>query len=105
MGQQFVVQLPNRPGELARLAKALCARGVNIVQISQITAGGTAGNPAADFIVKGKDGLTYEYGNTADSRIMYGATAGVWLLNKVSDRFGNNYIVTYTTGAAGSSAS
>jgi hypothetical protein len=39
MGQQFVVQLPNRPGELARLAKALCARGVNIVQISQSTAG------------------------------------------------------------------
>ena len=39
MGHQFVVQLPNRPGELARLAKALCARGVNIVQISQSTAG------------------------------------------------------------------
>ena len=39
MGQQFVVQLPNRPGELARLAKALCARGVNIVQILQSTAG------------------------------------------------------------------
>ena len=39
MGHQFVVQLPNRPGELARLAKALCARGVNIVQIQQSTAG------------------------------------------------------------------
>jgi hypothetical protein len=39
MGQQFVVQLPNRPGELAHLAKALCARGVNIVQIVQHTAG------------------------------------------------------------------
>jgi hypothetical protein len=39
MGQQFVVQLPNKPGELARLAKALCARGVNIVQIQQTTAG------------------------------------------------------------------
>lgn len=39
MGQQFVVQLPNRPGELSRLAKALCARGVNIVQILQSTAG------------------------------------------------------------------
>ena len=39
MGQQFVVQLPNRPGELAHLAKALCARGVNIVQILQSTAG------------------------------------------------------------------
>jgi hypothetical protein len=39
MGQQFVVQLPNRPGELAHLAKALCARGVNIVQIHQTTVG------------------------------------------------------------------
>lgn len=39
MGQQFEVQLPNRPGELAHLAKALCARGVNIVQIHQTTAG------------------------------------------------------------------
>src|SRR5450759_4344014 len=39
MGQQFVVQLRNQPGELAHLAKALCARGVNIVQIVQHTAG------------------------------------------------------------------
>jgi hypothetical protein len=39
MSQQFEVQLPNRPGELAHLAKALCARGVNIVQIHQTTAG------------------------------------------------------------------
>jgi hypothetical protein len=39
MGQQFEVQLPNRPGELAHLAKALCARGVNIVQVNQTTAG------------------------------------------------------------------
>lgn len=39
MGQQFEVQLPNRPGELAHLAKALCVRGVNIVQIQQSTAG------------------------------------------------------------------
>jgi hypothetical protein len=39
MSQQFVVQLPNRPGELAHLAKALCARGVNIVQVHQTTVG------------------------------------------------------------------
>ena len=39
MSQQFVVQLPNRPGELAHLARALCARGVNIVQVHQTTAG------------------------------------------------------------------
>jgi hypothetical protein len=39
MSNQFVVQLPNRPGELSHLAKALCARGVNIIQIQQSTAG------------------------------------------------------------------
>jgi hypothetical protein len=39
MSQQFVVQLPNRPGELAHLAKALCARGVNLVQVHQTTVG------------------------------------------------------------------
>ncbi len=39
MSQQFVVQLPNKPGELAHLARALCARGVNIVQVHQATAG------------------------------------------------------------------
>jgi hypothetical protein len=39
MSQQFIVQLPNKPGELAHLARALCARGVNIVQIHQTTVG------------------------------------------------------------------
>jgi hypothetical protein len=39
MSQEFIVQLPNRPGELSHLARALCARGVNIVQIRELTAG------------------------------------------------------------------
>jgi hypothetical protein len=43
MGQPFVVQLPNRPGELAHLAKALCARGINIVQIQGSSAAGELG--------------------------------------------------------------
>ena len=34
MGRQFVVQLDNRPGELAHLARALATRGINITQIS-----------------------------------------------------------------------
>jgi hypothetical protein len=42
MGQPFVVQLPNRPGELAHLAKALCARDINIMQIQGSTAGDLA---------------------------------------------------------------
>ena len=34
MGRQFVVQLDNRPGELAHLARALGTRGINITHIS-----------------------------------------------------------------------
>ncbi len=34
MERQFVVQLPNRPGELGHLARALAARGIDIVHIS-----------------------------------------------------------------------
>jgi len=34
MQRQFVVQLDNRPGELAHLARALAARGINITHIS-----------------------------------------------------------------------
>jgi hypothetical protein len=39
MARQFVVQLPNRPGELAHLARALAARGVNIEHVSCVGAG------------------------------------------------------------------
>jgi hypothetical protein len=38
MAEHFVIQLPNHPGELAHLARALAARGINIVHIA---AGGT----------------------------------------------------------------
>ena len=40
---QFVVQLPNRPGELAHLARALAARGIDIVHISCAGTGDVAG--------------------------------------------------------------
>ena len=42
MERQFVVQLDNRPGELAHLARALAARGINIVHISCAAAGKVA---------------------------------------------------------------
>ena len=76
-----------------------------IANFSNVTANGAAGNGPASFTVLGKDGLTYEYGNTTDSRITPSSTVATpyqWLLNKVRDRNGNNYIVTYGTGAAGS---
>jgi len=39
MSQQFIVQLRNHPGELTHLARALCARGVNISHIRETTVG------------------------------------------------------------------
>ncbi len=39
MGRQFVIQLDNRPGELAHLARALAARGIDIRQMSYVGAG------------------------------------------------------------------
>lgn len=42
MHTQFVVQLDNRPGELAHLARAMAARGVNIERISCAGTGSVA---------------------------------------------------------------
>lgn len=53
------------------------------------------------FKVQAKSGLTYEYGNSTDSRIGLAGTTTVWLLNKVSDRNGNSYTVTYGPNQAG----
>lgn len=66
-----------------------------LADYSRVTAYGTAGNGPQYFIVEAKSGLKYEYGNTTSSRVLLGSTALRWMLNKVYDRSGNNYIVTY----------
>lgn len=70
-----------------------------IANFSRVTAYGTAGNGPSYFIAEGKDGLKYEYGNTADSKAYTngGSTPYAWMLNKVRDRQGNNLVVTYST--------
>lgn len=75
-----------------------------MADFSTITAYGAAGNGPGYFIVKGKNGLTYEYGNSATSRVTQYlvATPYKWLLNKVSDGSGNSYEVTYGPGSASS---
>lgn len=42
MAKHFVVELDNRPGQLAHLARALAARGINITHIAAGGAGRTA---------------------------------------------------------------
>ncbi len=70
-----------------------------VATFSRITAYGTAGNGPSYFYVEGKDGLIYEYGNTADSKAYAngGSTPYAWMLNKVRDRQGNNLKVVYST--------
>ncbi|MHB8405745.1 MAG: PKD domain-containing protein, partial [Gammaproteobacteria bacterium] len=65
-------------------------------QYDQITA--TNGTNGADhFEVQTKDGSTYEYGNTADSKILATGTSTVrvWALDKVTDANHNYYTITY----------
>jgi hypothetical protein len=42
MGRQFVILMDNRPGELAHLARALAARGIDIRQVASVGAGSCA---------------------------------------------------------------
>jgi RHS repeat-associated protein len=69
-----------------------------VANFDRVTSVGSAGTGPSSFVVHAKNGLIYEYGNTTDSRVVLtGATVYRWLLNKVSDRDGNSYVVTYST--------
>jgi RHS repeat-associated protein len=72
-----------------------------VADFSNVTAYGTAGNGPQYFIVQGKDGRLYEYGNTGNSRITASGstTPYVWGMDKVSDRQGNNMVIAYNSGA------
>jgi RHS repeat-associated protein len=67
-----------------------------IADFSNVTAHGAAGNGPAYFTVTARNGWTYEYGNTSDSRVLAdGTTASSWMLDKVSDRAGNTMVITW----------
>ena len=84
-----------------------------VADFSNVTASsGMTGNGASYFTVQARNGVTYLYGytdangNGANSQVVaYGsspATASAWMLSKVIDSAGNNYVVNYTAleGAA-----
>ena len=73
-----------------------------IADYSRITAYGTQGNGPQYFLVEAKSGLKYEFGNTSSSQVILGNTVLRWMINKVYDRNGNNYVVSYnnTSGFA-----
>ena len=70
MAQPFVVQLPNRPGELAHLAKGLCARGINLAQIQ----GSSAGDMACALIYTDDDKATAEVLHSMGYSFVTGST-------------------------------
>ena len=64
---------------------------------SKVTiSGSSAGNPDW-FKVEAKNGITYEYGNTADSKfkIEDGTATISWQINKMYDQYGNYLTYTY----------
>jgi RHS repeat-associated protein len=80
------------------------------VTASSATTGTGSGAAPSYFTVQLKNGLIYEYGNTQTSgapnngsQILRSGVVAQWLLDKVSDRNGNNYVVNYgsVNGATG----
>ncbi len=72
---------------------------------ARVTAIGTAGSGPASFRVEQRDGLVYEYGMTADSRVesTLSATPHAWALNRIRDRDGNYLDVSYAEDSANGS--
>lgn len=70
-----------------------------VADFSEITSYGTVGSGPAYFIVESQDGLVYEFGNTADSRMIAQGSVEVlmWALCKVSDRNGNHIDYHYSS--------
>jgi RHS repeat-associated protein len=68
-----------------------------IETFARITANGAVGNGPASFTVVDRNGVTYEYGATADSFIesVGQTTARVWALNKIRDQSDNRITFTY----------
>jgi len=80
MGRQFVIQLENRPGELAHLARALAARGIDLQHVSCVGAGPLA----CAFISTSDDETTREVLAGLGHEFIEGAT----ILVNVEDRPG-----------------
>jgi RHS repeat-associated protein len=68
-------------------------------EFSRITAVGTSPHGPDHFLVQGRDGLTYQYGNTGESRDDP-TSPSIWTADKVTDRAGN--YMTIQWAASGS---
>jgi hypothetical protein len=93
MSRHFVVQLENRPGELAHLARALARRGINIKQI----AGGGEGAQAFAFLTTDDEDSTREVLRSMGASFLDGET----LVVEVDDQPGGVAGLAQALGAAG----
>jgi hypothetical protein len=73
-----------------------------VESFARVTALGAAGNGPASFRVERRDGLIYEYGGTADSRVesSLSTTPREWALNRIRDRDGNYLDIVYAEDSA-----
>lgn len=74
-------------------------------RITSYTSGGAGAAPGTGpqwFTVESRNGLTYEYGKTADSEILNasGTAVRVWALDKISDKNGNSITFSYAIDSA-----
>lgn len=93
MAQQFIVQLPNRPGSLARLAEALAARGVDLRAIG----GGGIGEIGHVIMTTADDDTAREV--LEEGKYVY--LEGESLLTEVDDRPGGMAAVARRLADAG----
>jgi RHS repeat-associated protein len=70
-----------------------------IADFSNVTAYGTAGNGPAYWIVKDRNGRSYQYGIGGNSQVLASGTTTAlsWMVNSVSDPAGNTMTVSYNT--------
>ncbi|HKU15263.1 MAG TPA: FG-GAP-like repeat-containing protein [Steroidobacteraceae bacterium] len=78
---------------------------LELENFTRLTSFGVAGTGPQWFQGEGRDGLIYEYGHTADSRVesLGQSTPHTWQLNSVRDRSGNVMTYTYIEDANGAS--
>lgn len=93
MSRHFVVQLENRPGELAHLARALARRGIDILQI----AGGGEGPKAFAFLATDDETSTRDVLRSMGFSFLDGET----LVVEVEDRPGGIANLAQRLGEAG----
>lgn len=92
MGEPFIVQVPNRPGEFGHLARALGMRGINITNFS----GSGAGDVACALLTTDDDEATREVLRSMGLAFVAGST----IMIEIEDKPGALADITERLGRA-----